>query len=169
MEKDPATARDAISTRSVELAVALLFVAAGAVVIIDSLRVGITWAEDGPRAGYFPFYIGCLLAFAGVWVTVQTILRWRTLEGDTFVTKERLKPVFLMLLPTIGFVILIAWLGLYVASFIYIAGFMLWQGKYGWLPTLLVSVCLPVVLFAVFELWFLVPLPKGPVEHLIGY
>ena len=169
MEKDPATARDAISTRSVELAVALLFVAAGAVVIIDSLRVGITWAEDGPRAGYFPFYIGCLLAFAGAWVTVQTILRWRTLEGDTFVTKERLKPVFLMLLPTIGFVILIAWLGLYVASFIYIAGFMLWQGKYGWLPTLLVSVGLPVVLFAVFELWFLVPLPKGPVEHLIGY
>ena len=169
MEKDPATARDAISTRSVELAVALLFVAAGAVVIIDSLRVGITWAEDGPRAGYFPFYIGCLLAFAGVWVTVQTILRWRTLEGDTFVTKERLKPVFLMLLPTIGFVILIAWLGLYVASFIYIAGFMLWQGKYGWLPTLAVSVGLPVVLFAVFELWFLVPLPKGPVEHLIGY
>ena len=169
MEKDPATARDAISTRSVELAVALLFVAAGAVVIIDSLRVGITWAEDGPRAGYFPFYIGCLLAFAGAWVTVQTILRWRTLEGDTFVTKERLKPVFLMLLPTIGFVILIAWLGLYVASFIYIAGFMLWQGKYGWLPTLIVSVGLPVVLFAVFELWFLVPLPKGPVEHLIGY
>src|SRR5690349_14960445 len=100
MDKDPATARDAISTRSVELAVALLFVAAGAVVIIDSLRVGITWAEDGPRAGYFPFYIGCLLAFAGAWVTVQTILRWRTLEGDTFVTKERLKPVFLMLLPT---------------------------------------------------------------------
>ena len=169
MEKDPATARDAISTRSVELAVALLFVAAGAVVIIDSLRVGITWAEDGPRAGYFPFYIGCLLAFAGAWVTVQTILRWRTLEGDTFVTKERLKPVFLMLLPTIGFVILIAWLGLYVASFIYIAGFMRWQGKYGWLPTLIVSVGLPVVLFAVFELWFLVPLPKGPVEHLIGY
>lgn len=169
MDKDPATARDAISTRSVELAVALLFVAAGAVVIIDSLRVGITWAEDGPRAGYFPFYIGCLLAFAGAWVTVQTILRWRTLEGDTFVTKERLKPVFLMLLPTIGFVILIAWLGLYVASFIYIAGFMLWQGKYGLLPTLIVSVGLPVVLFAVFELWFLVPLPKGPVEHLIGY
>ena len=169
MEKDPATARDAISTRSVELAVALLFVAAGAVVIIDSLRVGITWAEDGPRAGYFPFYIGCLLAFAGAFVAVQTMLRWRAFEGDTFVTKERLKPVFLMLLPTIGFVILIAWLGLYVASFIYIAGFMLWQGKYGWLPTLLVSVGLPVVLFAVFELWFLVPLPKGPVEHLIGY
>jgi hypothetical protein len=169
MEKDPATARDAISTRSMELAVALLFVAAGAVVIIDSLRVGITWAEDGPRAGYFPFYIGCLLAFAGAFVAVQTILRWRALEGDTFVSKERLKPVFLMLLPTIGFVILIAWLGLYVAAFIYIAGFMLWQGKYGWLPTLIVSVGLPVVLFAVFELWFLVPLPKGPVEHLIGY
>jgi hypothetical protein len=169
MDKEHATARGDISTRSMELIVALLFMAAGAVVIIDSLRVGITWADDGPRAGYFPFYIGCLLAFAGAFVVVQTLLRWQALKGDTFVTRERLKPVFLMLLPTIAFVILIAFLGLYVASIIYIAGFMLWQGKYGWLPTLLVSVGLPVVLFAVFELWFLVPLPKGPVEHLLGY
>jgi len=162
-------ARGDIATRWMELAVALLFAIVGAIVIVDSIRVGITWAADGPRAGYFPFYIGCLLAFTGVWVAAETLLRWKRLDADTFVTRERLKPVFLMLLPTIAFVILVGWLGIYVAAFIYVGGFMLWQGRYGWLPTLAVSAGLPLVLFAVFELWFLVPLPKGPVEHLLGY
>jgi hypothetical protein len=162
-------ARGDIATRWVELAVALLFVLVGAIVIADSVRVGFRWAEDGPKAGYFPFYIGCLLAFAGVYVAAQTLLRWQKLADVTFVTRDRLKPVFLMLLPTIGFVILVAWLGLYVAAFIYVGGFMLWQGKYGWLPALAVSAGLPLVLFAVFELWFLVPLPKGPLERLLGY
>jgi len=163
------TARGDIATRWVELIVALLFVLCGVIAIVDSLRVGITWAEDGPRAGYFPFYIGCLLALAGGIVAVQTLLRWQKLAGDSFVSRERLKPVFLMLFPSIGFVILIAWLGIYVAAFIYVGGFMLWQGKYGWLPALAVSAGLPIVLFLVFELWFLVPLPKGPLEHLLGY
>jgi len=150
--------------------VAALFFILGAIVIVDSVRLGFGWQEvHGPRPGYFPFYIGCLLAFTGVWVAAETLLRWKRLDADTFVTRERLKPVFLMLLPTIAFVVLVGWLGIYVAAFIYVGAFMLWQGKYGWLPTLAVAVGLPLVLFAVFELWFLVPLPKGPVEHLLGY
>ena len=164
-----AGARGDIATRWVELVVALLFVLAGAIVIVDSLRVGITWADDGPRAGYFPFYIGCLLAFAGLYVTVETVLRWKKIGNATFVTRERLVPVMLMLLPSIAFVVLIAWLGIYVAAFIYIGAFMLWQGKYGWLPALAVSAGLPLVLFFVFEKWFLVPLPKGPIENMLGF
>jgi putative tricarboxylic transport membrane protein len=169
MPTDDVKARGDIATRWVELFVALAIALGGAVVIIDSIRVGITWAADGPRAGYFPFYIGCLLVFTGGWVVVQTLLSWRKLAPSVFVTRARLKPILLMLLPTVGFVILIAWLGLYVASFIYIGGFMLWQGKYRLLPTLAVSAGLPIALFLVFELWFLVPLPKGPLEHLLGY
>jgi hypothetical protein len=169
MTTGDANARGDIATRWVELVVALLFVVAGAIVIIDSIRVGITWGDDGPRAGYFPFYIGCLLAFAGAYVAIETLWRWRRRAAETFVSRERLKPVFLMLFPTIAFVILIGWLGIYVASFIYVGGFMLWQGKYGWLPTLAVSGGLPIILFLVFELWFLVPLPKGPLERMIGY
>jgi hypothetical protein len=164
-----AGARGDIATRWAELVVALLFVLAGAIVIVDSLRVGITWAEDGPRAGYFPFYIGCLLTFAGLYVTIEALLRWKKIGNATFVSRERLKPVLLMLFPSIAFVVLIAWLGIYVAAFIYIGAFMLWQGKYGWLPALAVSAGLPIVLFLVFEKWFLVPLPKGPIENLLGF
>ena len=35
----------------------------------DSLRVGIGWADDGPRSGYFPFYIGLML-IGLVWLLV---------------------------------------------------------------------------------------------------
>ena len=169
MDQQDAPARGDIATRWMELFVALLFIVAGGIVIFDSVRVGYTWGADGPKAGYFPFYIGWILVAAGALVAIETLWRWKKLAGNTFVTRERLKPVFLMLLPTIAFVVLVGFLGLYVAAFIYIGGFMLWQGRYGWLPTLAVSVGLPVVLFAVFELWFLVPLPKGPVEHMLGY
>ena len=158
-----------ISIRTMDIVVALLMLGAAAVVISDSLRLGMGWQEnEGPRAGYFPFYIGCLLTFAGLYVTVETLLRWKKID-TTFVTRERLKPVLLMLFPSIAFVVLIAWLGIYVASFLYIGAFMLWQGKYGWLPALGVSAGLPIVLFLVFEKWFLVPLPKGPIEHLLGF
>ena len=162
-------ARGDIATRWVEIAVALLIGLVGAVVIVDSARIGYTWSADGPKAGYFPFYIGCLLAFCAGFIIVQTFWRWNRLGASTFVTRERLKPVFMMLLPTIAFVIVVGWLGIYVAAFLYIGGFMLWQGKYGWLPAFLISAGLPIVIFVVFEKWFLVPLPKGPLEHLLGY
>ena len=84
-------------------------------------------------------------------------------------TLHDFKPVLTMLLPTIGYVILIGFIGIYVASAIFIAGFMLFQGKYRWLPTLLVSVGVPLAMFVLFEIWFLVPLPKGPLESMLGY
>jgi hypothetical protein len=158
-----------VQTRWVEVVVALLIMVGGAVVIMDSLRVGIAWADDGPRAGYFPFFIGCILVLTAGWIGGRTLVAWRKLEDKTFVTHRELRPVFSMLLPTIGYVVLIYLIGLYVASAIYIAGFMLWQGKFGPVPALSAAIGVPVALFLLFEVWFLVPLPKGPVEHLLGY
>ena len=74
-----------------------------------------------------------------------------------------------MLWPTVVYVALIVLIGLYVASAIYIGTFMLWQGKYKWPATLAVSLGVPIATFLMFEIWFLVPLPKGPLEHLLGY
>ena len=43
------------------------------------------------------------------------------------------------------------------------------NGRYGWLLTAAVSVGVPLVFFLVFERWFLVPLPKGPLEAMFGF
>ena len=158
-----------VPTRSLEVAVALIFVVLGLVVVVDSHRVGASWGDDGPKSGYFPNIIGWILAGCGAWIAGQTIYRWKRLAGQVFVTYADFKPVLAMVLPTIGYVILIKLIGIYVASAVFIAGFMLFQGKYKWLPTLCVSLGVPGVLFASFEIWFLVPLPKGPFERMLGY
>jgi putative tricarboxylic transport membrane protein len=158
-----------VETRWVELVVALLIVVAGLVVIQDSLRVGISWEAEGPRAGYFPFYIGVILAIAGAVIAGKTLRAWRVLAGRTFVTRSQLKPVMQMLIPSIVYVIVIAYTGIYVASFIFIAGFMVWQGKYKWWLAATIALVICVGLFYMFEVWFLVPLPKGPLEAWLGY
>jgi hypothetical protein len=158
-----------LTTRCVELVVALGIIAGGAVVIYDSIRIGAEWASDGPQAGYFPYLTGWALALAGIWIATSTLWRWRKLEGQVFVSWANLKPVLSMLLPTIAFVVLLRWIGIYAAAAIYIAAFMLWQGKYRLLPALAVSLGMPIAVFMLFELWFLVPLPKGPIERMLGY
>jgi hypothetical protein len=159
----------AVTTRWMELITALVIVALGVLVIYDSHRVGVGWADDGPRSGYFPNIIGWILAISGGWIAGGTIVAWRKLAGTIFVSHADLKPVLAMLLPTIAYVALIWLIGIYVASAIYIAGFMIFQGKYKILLALLVSIGVPVVIFLLFEIWFLVPLPKGPVENMLGF
>jgi len=163
------TGAGTVRTRWAELVVALLFVIAGAVVVIDSYRVGAEWGEDGPKAGYFPHFIGYLLAIAGIVVAAQTLLRWNARKDEVFVSWAELKPVLTVLIPTIVYVGLIATIGIYVASAIYITAFMLWQGKFRILPSLAVGIGVPVAVFLLFEVWFLIPLPKGPLEHWLGY
>ena len=169
MANDNQASPSAATTRWVELVVALLIAGGGAVVILDSLRIGAGWAADGPQAGYFPNFIGWILVGAGLWIAGRTLLRWRSLAGKSFVSRAEIRPVLAMAIPTAVYVVLLSFLGIYVASALYIATFMIWQGKYRVLPALLVAIGLPVVLFVLFELWFLVPLPKGPIEHMLGY
>jgi hypothetical protein len=158
-----------VETRWMELVVALLVVAGGIVVVVDALRVGIAWGDDGPKAGYFPFFIGCALIIAGAWIAAKTMRAWGALAGSVFVTRAELRPVLQMLVPTVVYVIAIFFLGIYLSSAIYIAAFMVWQGKFKWPVTVGTSLGVPIAIFLLFEIWFLVPLPKGPLEKLIGY
>jgi len=68
-------------------------------------------------------------------------------------------------------VIGVQYVGLYVASAIYIAVFMVWLGKYSWFKSVAVGLSVNVSLFLMFEVWFKVPLFKGSLEPLrvLGY
>jgi len=169
MDQDSSGPARSFETRWVEVVVALLIVAVGAVVIVDSHRVGIGWGEEGPKAGYFPNFIGWILAVAGTWIAGETLFKWKALAGKTFVTWDALKPVLLMLAPTVVYVALLPFIGIYIASALYIGAFMRIQGGYRWLPTLGVAIGVPLIAFLLFERWFLVPLPKGPIERMLGF
>ena len=102
--------------RAADLTTAVVLMAGGVLVIWDSLRLGVGWGTDGPKSGFFPF-----------------------------------------------------WLGLYVATTLYMAIYMRWIGRFPWRSVAVVSIVVSAVTFYVFEIWFLVPMPKGPLEAYFGY
>ena len=152
--------------RTVDLATASILMLLGGVVVFDSLRIGIGWGTDGPRAGFFPFWLGAILILASVAIGVQA---WRRATDKPFVTRVQLGPVLKVLWPATLMVVLITPLGLYVAAALYLGFYMRWVGRHGWLAVVLCSIGVPLVTFVVFELWFLVPMPKGPLEAWLGY
>lgn len=162
--------RAVASTRTLEIAVALILLVLGAIVVFDSYRLGSKWGSDGPQSGYFPFYIGLLLCIASA-VTLTKAVQNRSLSDTPFVYREQFKRVLTMLIPAAIYVLLVRFLGMYVASAIYIAFFMIWLGHYPWWKGIAVGVVIDAIFFALFEVWFKVPLFKGALDPLgfLGY
>jgi putative tricarboxylic transport membrane protein len=162
---DGGEGRPAFGQKSAEVVVAALFLLLGAIVVWDSVRLGARWGADGPQAGYFPFYIAVLMCIASA---VNLVLALLKKEQRAFVGTGQLKLVLSVLIPSVVYVALVAWLGIYVASAIFVAFFMRWLGKYPWWKVAAVSIGNSVVFFLIFEMWFKVPLPKGVLERLLG-
>jgi hypothetical protein len=159
--------RPAFSQKSAELVMAALFLVFGAIVVYDSVRLGSGWAADGPKPGYFPFYVGLLICIASL-VNLIAALRVPRARGKGFVEVGQLRMVLTVLIPTAIYAALVTWLGIYVSSFVFIGFFMRWLGKYAWWKTVVVSLATMVAFYLVFEIWFKVPLPKGPLEQALG-
>lgn len=140
----------------------------GVAMMLDNYKLGAGWAPDGPESGYFPFRIGAILCIASVVVLLKSLFG-KARKREIFVTWEKFKLVLQVLLPTVVYVLAIQFVGIYVASAVFIAAFMRVMDKYSWLKTLLVSIAVSVTLYWMFEIQFMVPLPKGPLEALFGY
>jgi len=156
-----------VSVRAVEIGVVLIFIALGVVVMADSIRVGIGWSDNRPESGYFPFYIGIIMTAASVVVGAQAF-RSRA-PRKVFVAHTQLRSVLALLVPTAIYVALIAPAGIYVSSAVYLAYFLRRLGRYRWPIVAALATAIPAALFVLFEIWFLVPLPKGPLEEWLGY
>jgi putative tricarboxylic transport membrane protein len=163
------TAQGAARTVTVDLVVAGIIFALGVLVAWDSYRLGASWASDGPEAGYFPFRIGALLCICATVVFVQGLLRFKT-DRAVFVGKEQFGQVLVILLPSTVYVFGVWLIGIYISSALFIALFMRLAGRrYTWLRSAVVGLAVSVIAFVLFEIWFKIPLPKGPFERLIGY
>jgi len=159
--------RGTISTRTMEIAVALLIMAMATLVMYDSWRIGARWASDGPQSGYFPFYVGVMLFGAGAIVFVQAVFSKK--PPQPFAEPAQLRSIAALLVPTIVYIGVVYAVGIYVGSTLYLAYFMRVLGRYRWKIIAPVALGVPAALFVLFEIWFLVPLPKGPIENFFGY
>jgi hypothetical protein len=154
-------------SRSVNVAVYLLLIALAALLGYDNWRTGAGWAPEGPQAGYFPFYLSLMLGAASVFGLVGVFLS-RT-PDEVFVTRDQFRRVMQVFVPTLLFCLFTQWLGLYVASFLLIAGFMYFIGHIALWKSLLTAAVFSIAMFVTFDIAFDVIMPKGPLEAWLGY
>jgi putative tricarboxylic transport membrane protein len=164
----PADDSPALTTsRTVEVAVYLLLLLVALVLGYDNWRTGMGWAKDGPQSGYLPFYLCVILAGASLYGLGAVFAR-RAQANKTFVTRDQFRRVLQVFVPTLLFCLAMQWLGLYVASFLLVAGFMRFVGRIAWWKSLLTSVLFAGSMFATFDVAFDVIMPKGPLEAAFG-
>jgi hypothetical protein len=152
--------------RAADVITAAVLILLGGIVLYDAVRLGSGWGTDGPQSGFFPFWLAVPLITISAVILIQGARRSAT---RPFVTRAQLRPVLSVLLPAVAAVALMEVLGLYAASALYLAFYMRWVGRHRWATVIGLAVGIPVVSFLIFETWFLVPMPKGPIEHWLGY
>jgi hypothetical protein len=162
--------RTGAATYIVEAVIAFIVLMIGVVVIYGSWELGSGWTSDGPGAGYFPFYIGIVLCISGAGILYQALLG-KNKNTEPFVDAEQLKRVMSVLVPIAIYIFAVQFLGLYIASAIYIALFMIILGKFSPVKSIVAALSVAIVFFLMFEVWFKVPLYKGVFDLLsfLGY
>lgn len=155
------------SHRAVEAGVAIAIAIFACIVIYGSMKVGTGWGAEGPKAGFFPFYVGIVVLLSS-FANLAIVLLDK--EPDhLFAEWGQLRMVMSVVIPTAVYVGVIPFVGIYIPSMILIAFFMRWLGRYGVPMIAAVAIGVPVAFFIVFERWFLLSLPKGPVEYWLGF
>jgi len=166
MSGDGNAANQGPAHRNIELVFAGLMGLFAIAVVVGALQAGIGWGFEGPKAGFFPFIMGVGL------IGATAVNLWHGFQGSkskVFAEWDQLKQVGAVTLPIVVYIALIPYLGIYVASVLLIAYFMMKISDYGPVRTVIIAIAVPFLTFLVFERWFLVALPKGPLEAMLGY
>ena len=152
--------------RAADLITASILGILGGLVIVDAMRLGVGWGIDGPKSGFFPFWLALIMVTCCAIIMAQQA---RKAIRSAFIDPGKLSPVLKVLWPAILAVALMQWLGLYVASALYLGFYMRWVGRHSWTAVISLAFGIPLVTFLIFERWFYVPMPKGPLEAWLGY
>jgi putative tricarboxylic transport membrane protein len=167
-EEPPDDSPAVASQRTVETISLAIILAFALLMAYDNWRTGIAWETTGPQAGYFPFYVSMIMAGACLFgLSLQ--FRGRGEAPEPFVRRNQFKRVLQVFIPTLAFVPVTQWLGLYVAAFALIAGFMVFVGRIRAWIAVLTAYIFSMIMFLVFEVAFDVIMPKGPLERLFGF
>lgn len=152
---------------TMEVATALVTGLIGAIVCYGSLEFGVGWGDAGPQPGYFPFYVGLIVIIASTVNMGFGIYHHRD-RVEKFLTAEQGQRILAFFGPMFLFVLVSSFLGLYVGMILYLFSVMVFQGGYGLPKAIAVSLITAVANYLLFEVWFMVPLLKGPLEASIG-
>ena len=156
-----------VSSGTIEIFVCLLLLALAATLGYDNWRTGASWDSTGPEPGYFPFYLSVILGGGSLYGLIAAFVAHRA-ASESFVTRAQARRVMAVFVPTLLFCLVMQFLGLYVASFLLIVGFMRLVGKIALWKSLLTAFLFTAIMFVTFDIAFDVIMPKGPLEAALG-
>ncbi|WP_419898837.1 tripartite tricarboxylate transporter TctB family protein [Roseomonas sp. USHLN139] len=156
-----------LSRLALELIGALVVLGFGATVIWGALEHEVGWGDDGPQPGTLPFWLGVIAMAAAVVIAVQALRKSDLLGGQVVLGRTAAKQTASFLLPVAALVALTVPLGLYLAMGIYLFAMVMWHG-HGLKAALITAVAAILFNWFAFEYWFMLPLPKGPIEAWLG-
>ena len=156
----------ALARRTLEVGTAASLALLAGAVIAGSLQLQSGWGPTGPQAGYVPLRLGGLLLVVSLLLLVQAARAPG--GGEPIATREQLARSLSLFVPTVAMAIGMAWLGVYLTGAVYLTYMARRHGGMAWSRAIALGVGAIVLFFLVFELWFGVPLAKGPLEHWLG-
>ena len=147
--------------RQAEVGFALTLLGLAVLVAVGSLQLDIGWGLNGPKGGFFPFWLAVGLALCCAVILVQARLSTSQASMQPLVRPGGWMPILKVAGPATAMVALTEMIGLYPAAALYIGLYMRWIGKHHWLLVLAVSIGVPLSSYLIFDKWFLIPMPKG--------
>jgi putative tricarboxylic transport membrane protein len=148
--------------KKANLAIALLLVAIGLLVVVDAVRLGFRWGDNGPESGFFPFWLGVILiACALIELRHVYVEHRKRTPAKPLMAEGAWKPIAWVLVPAVGMVLATELIGLHLAAALYLGFYMRAVGKIRWSTTVAVTILVPAALYVAFDRLFLVPMPQG--------
>jgi putative tricarboxylic transport membrane protein len=154
--------------RKADIGVALLLLALAILVAWEALKLDIGWGVNGPEGGFFPFWLAVGLGICCSVILAKALGSAAPALRQPLVRPGGWLPILKVALPATAMVALTEMIGLYPAAALYIGVYMRWIGKHDWLLVLAVSFGVPLFSYAIFDAWFLIPMPKGRWGEYLG-
>jgi len=146
--------------RAVELGAVICLLLLGVVLLSEAIDLGPGWGESGPQPGFFPFVLTIALILGTLGVLYANVYREPNLL-PFFEASQEVTDLLRVGVPILAAIILVRWLGIYVASGLYLAFFMAWYGRFRWYQALAGGVVLPVIMWLTLREGFNIPMPMS--------
>lgn len=142
-----------------DVAASVAFFALAVFVMIEGGRLGAGWDERGPQSGFFPFWLAVLMGFGAVATFIKSLRR--SSPGPFFENRQEVRDLLRVGVPLAVTVISIPWLGIYVATALYVWLFAWWYGAFRWWTSLLGALAFAALLYITLTRGMNVPMPMS--------
>ena len=118
------------------------------------------WSATGPGSGFFPFWLGVALAVLATLLLVRAVRQ--TDPGPAWLPRGHgARRLGAVVVATAIFIALLPWLGMTLATVLFLAVLLRALEGHTWRTTLGVAVGVAIANWAVFAVWLKVPFPVG--------